>query len=297
MPPPLTRNTAQNLRVVRYAPGWGYAASEWASALGGVDWSTPHAEGGPERLKLKTLPSGDKDCTVWRATLVFGAGPRQRAHEVVIKVDPLDTPKKKLQALVRRTKAFRQWRGAALLERAGVRTAQPLAVLRGRSALGPCEMLVLASLPGRTLLEWAASPDLGVRDQHALAAEVGAWTRSLWQRDLFNRDHKPSNIVVYDLGEGRLACSLVDTVDVRRVAPLPLPWLGTETALEAMLAKLWIECAGCGLAPRRALTARVCLAAAHGGSKTARKQLWRDVYAIVRSHGDPRPKDDPLARG
>lgn len=294
MPTPPTKN----LRVVRYAEGWGYAASEWARALAAVDWSTPHAEGGPERLKLKALPDGTKDCTVWRTTLTFGTGNRARTHDVVIKLDPLDTPKKKLQALVRRTKAFRQWRGADLLTKLGFRAAPCLAVLRGNAPPGPCELLVLTNLPGRTLLEWAADPGVGPRDQHALAAEVGRWTGSLVDRGLYNRDHKPSNVVVHDLGEGRFECSLVDTVDLQPTASLLFRRLGTQTPLGDMLAKLWIECAGCGIGPRRTITARVCRAAtASATTKDRARTLWRETTTLVRDHGDPRPKDDPLARG
>ncbi len=299
MPPPPT----SNLRVVKYAQGWGYAASEWERALGAIDWTKPHAEGGPERLKIKTLADGTKDATVWRATLTLG----KREHEVVLKVEPLDSLRKKIQALLRQTKSFRQWRGADAIESRGFRAARAHAVLRERGV----EILVIESLCGPNVLEAVADSAWRIRDQLQLADALGDWTSALCHAGIYNRDHKPSNVIV--LREPAVTLALVDTVDVDVLSKIGR-FLETDSELDLadMLAKLYIEAKGAGHAPRRALWVRVLRSAwlaAYGKDKRAEQHVsWREdrgeVLASIRGlsrsvarHGDPTPKDDPLERG
>ncbi|MEQ8770319.1 MAG: hypothetical protein RIB60_07410 [Phycisphaerales bacterium] len=280
MPPPPT----SNLRVVKYAQGWGYAASEWERALGAIDWSKPHTEGGPERLKIKTLPDGTKDATVWRATLTLG----RREHEVVLKVERLGSLRKKIQAWLHRTKAFRQWRGARLLTRSGLRTASAHAVLRS----GGFETLVLESIPGRTVLELMADPTVPVRLEHRVASALGALIGECHRAGVYSADMKPSNLI--DIDEGRRGIAIIDSTDVRR---------GVDPARQ--LFDLLVEPAGLGLVPRSTLRHRVVGSLWANGldrgwgpdRKHAERDLARGVKRRLRAHGDPTPKDDPLARG
>ena len=295
MPPPPT----SNLRVVKYAQGWGYAASEWERALRAIDWSKPHAQGGPERLKIRTLHDGTEDATVWRAALALGT----REHEVVLKVEPLDTLKKSIQALLRRTKAFRQWRGAVVLDRIKpLQVAAPAAVLRGTRA----EMLVLKNLDGPTLLELAAGPAPRVHTEQQIARAFAGEMARLAIQGKGGADLKGSNIVVTGLGgtgspEPRIA--LLDTLDVAR------------THRVHPLFPLVAELVGTGHLPRRATLMRFSRAFVRefanqdpaapsdlepGHAEWARgerRALWRVLSAALHAHGDATPKDDPLARG
>ncbi len=278
MPPPPT----SNLRVVKYAQGWGYAASEWERALGAIDWTKPHAEGGPERLKVKARPDGTKDATVWRATLDLG----KREHEVVLKVEPLDSITKKIQALLRRTKSFRQFAGDALLRRAGIPSADCLAVVRGRAGAGDTEMLVLHHVRGPTVLELIGTPD-----EPAAAALVGDHLRRMLEARLANGDTKPSNLIVPIAG-GRI--TVADTTDISRHQGAPnLDGGGTED-LSSTLRDLMLEAIGTGRVP--SVRSRVAVLRSLPTDRSGRRDLWRSAAERIAAHGDPTPKDDPLER-
>lgn len=315
MPPPPT----ENLRVVKYAQGWGYAASEWERALSEIDWTKPHAQGGPERLKIKTLPDGTKDATVWRATLTLG----KREHEVVLKVEPLDSIGKQIQSLLRRTKSFRQWRMAKLLEHEEVPAAQPLAVIRGGNS-PQREVLFLESVPGPTVLEAiASSPTPDARRKTARA--VAQYLRDLESGNLWNADSKPSNLIV-DQKAQPWRIVLVDTVAIRREPaysrknPFADGSLKTRMCLvsggkQRMLRDLVLESMGTGMKLTRTDLMRVLTHSCidHFGSSSAerpwddlweplqwrrdRRLIWDAVARLIDEHGDPSPKDDPLARG
>lgn len=312
MPPPPT----DRLRVVRYAPGWGFAASEWARALEQIPWSRAHADGGPQRLKIRGKGTPSEDVPVWQATLKLGGAER----EVVLKVERMRTLRRRLQAAMRLTKHFRQWRGAERVEAAGFHACRPHAVLRARTPMGEtADVLVLEALPGRSVLEllaWEATsgrPDeaLGVRERHALASSVGLWTGDLLRAGVFNRDHKPSNIIA--LPDGGFA--LVDTVGVWDARRRREPGDRTEDLVlsaddrdtsgfdardpglpAAMLASLWLEPAGIGRPVSRATAMRAVIGLARGSRPFARA-VWRAAEQFIRDHGDPTPADDPLARG
>lgn len=292
-----------NLRVVRYAPGWGYGAAEWERALGAIDWSRPHAEGGPQRLKIREQPDGSRDASVWRATLTLGPRSREQRHDVVLKVEPLDSLKKKLQALVRRTKAFRQWRGAKELDAIkSLRVAMPAAVLR----TSDFETLVLEHIPGPTLLDLAAGDPLPIAVERELAAEFSGELGRLTMLGKGGADLKGSNIVVTGLDGtpgARPRIALLDTLDVRRVHRVN------------MLFPMVAELVGTGHLPRRATLMRFThafirefanrepAAPSEGQpghaewTRAERRALWRDIGGALRAHGDPTPKHDPLARG
>lgn len=278
MPAPAT----EDLAVVRYAEGWGYSARQWQTALRQVDWADPDQPRGAKRLKTRR----DADCRVWRARLHLG----EHEHEVTLKVEPLSTPWGIARSWLGLTRHARQWRGAELLVARGFQAAHPLAFLRTGSAGARCEVLVLAWVEGRSLLEHMAS-GLPVKNEHTLARAVGELFARFQHQGLVVRDPKPSNLIVTSWQPLRLA--LVDTVDVRRGAMDPLD-----------ITKAYFEPAGVGLKPRRSLIARALFAFVDGCAdlnaprprdrRRQVRQLWAQASQRVRRLGQPVPEDNPL---
>ncbi len=263
------------LRVIRAAPGVDSAAL--ARELSDASWisvATP--------LKLDAGGGGDGSW-VRRGSLA--------GRDVVVKARTL-SPSDRLKALVGQSRADRHWRGAARLARAGIRTATPLAILRGTLGGRPTELLVCEFVPGVSLLAAiAALARAPVPREHALARAAGLSIADLaggGAAGLFNRDHKPSNLIV--LGEGAAVPRIVmlDTVAIRTARG--------DASLARMLASLVIEPTGVGLTPnlRRPLLFRAALAAADQDRARARR-LYRAAAQIVREHGDPTPRVNPLA--
>ncbi len=219
--------------------------------------------------------------------------------DVVVKCLRLDGARVRLGALVGRTRLSRQWRGAERLARAGIETARPLVLVRGVDASDErVEALILEWSVGTTMLHEAAQSAhatttggarCDVRREHVLAQEAGRLVGRLARAGIFNRDHKASNVIVRWEDE-RPVLTLIDPVGIRRARA------GGETA---MLAKLVIECLGVGVLPRRGLLMRALMgcAAELGRDERWRKRTWRVVESVIVAHGDPRPKDDPLAAG
>jgi tRNA A-37 threonylcarbamoyl transferase component Bud32 len=206
-----------------------------------------------------------------------------RARDIVVKVMRADRPKDRLARRLGGTRLMRQWSGAALLERAGIATPACLALWR---SAGGVECLAMERAEGRTLLHEMARAGIPVRDRHALAGEAGRLVAQLVRAGVFNRDHKPSNIMVRWDGAGpRL--SLIDTAGIRRRRA------GGETV---MLAKLVIECLGVGARPRTPIMMRaLCVCATElGWDRARRRRTWKLVEYVISAHGNPRPKDDPL---
>lgn len=298
MPAPPT----DNLRVVKYAAGWGYSAAEWERALRAIDWTKPHAEGGPERLKIRALPDGSKDATVWRATLTLGPRSHEQRYEVVLKVEPLGSVRKKVQALLRRTRAFRQWRGTELLRRAHVMHAPCHAIVRARSPAGTCEVLAMSAVRGPSLLELLRDgvPPGRVND---LAHVLAMLFDRLEGAGITNPDAKPSNLIVTGVDTDEPGVVTVDADAVRKGRPAAHPLL-----------PLVLEPMGTGLLPPPLVRARVLRAWVRERLLTAlarrerrpptpeeERRLfhehWRRLETEAAAHGDPTPKHDPLARG
>ncbi len=116
---------------------------------------------------------------------------------LVIKCEPIDSFKRKLQKLVRKTHAFRHWRGAELLMRHGFRTAEPKAVVYGRRDGVEVECLIMEALAGKTVLAFM-SESHEVTELKRLTESLADHLAQLWRRGLFNRDSKPSNLIVGD---------------------------------------------------------------------------------------------------
>jgi len=278
-----------NVRVVRAHRDED--GGKWAAALAGGAW-----------LAGSTLLKQDGPGWVRRATMM--------GREVVIKCRDVDSAWSRLKCALGRGKGDRHWWGAAMLAAKRVPTAQVLVLARARIAGRDCELLAMQWVDGPTLLRVMADVHAGVRGapsvraQHAIARAVGA---QLAQMDLlFNRDHKPSNLVVtraaIQAGESRSRIALIDCEGVRASA---------INARARMLASLVIEPTGCGVRPRRPVMMRALrewldaatkeeMAAGWESPLTPRERrdvlgrVWRDVARMVARHGDPTPRVNPL---
>lgn len=224
-------------------------------------------------------------------------------REVVVKGRLLNTGSRWLKAALGYGHGDKHWRGAALLASKKIATARPLALAWGREGGVRVEVLVLEYLAGPTLLDWLAAASLNsraeVRREHGGAAAVADHLFEMVAAGLFNRDHKPSNLIVLDAASTSPRIALIDCVGVRRQAVDAGP----------MLASLLIEPIGCGVAPRRALIMRflthycrrtATLTPESGGTaeevRADVRAHWRHVASLVAAHGDPRPRVDPLRR-
>lgn len=219
---------------------------------------------------------------------------RMLGREVVVKVREVRSPADRLKVAVGAGRGRRHWQGASWLLEHGFATARPivLAIERGSAAR---EWLVMEALPGASLLRHIADGNLGVREQHALARAVGRQVAALCAAGRFNRDHKPSNLIVSRRG-GEFVVSIIDCVAIRR---------GGDGAVR-MLHALAVEPTGLRILPRRAVLARVIASvveAERGGREAksamrgARRAYWGLVTESLRRHGDATPRTNPLAPG
>jgi tRNA A-37 threonylcarbamoyl transferase component Bud32 len=231
----------------------------------------------------------DGDTAVYRATVL--------GRDVVLKRWDLRTPGARAKAMLAASRGHRHWRGAARLERAGIRTARCLALAFEQREI-PRVWLAMEHLEGRSLLEHMAHPDPSLRTQHAIAGAAGALVAALCRAKLYNRDLKPSNLIVLDGPTPSLG--VIDCVAIRRS--------GSPERLARMLSALATEPTGCRVLPRRVLLVKaidVCrdslgpFQAVFSDERTAKhhwtRQLIRRVQILLAAHGDPRPKVNPLA--
>lgn len=270
---------AERVHVLVAHPGWrvertgaGEDAREWARVLAGFD------EGGAERLK------DDGGTAVLRASLL--------GREVVLKRWDLGSLGARVRAVLRAAPADRHWRNAAWLAARGITTARPLALATEYRRPHPRRWLAMEHVPGRTLLQEIAGGDLGVRDEHSIAWLLGQQLARFRALPAYNRDHKPSNLIVTGDEEGS-QIAVIDCIAIRRGRGGP----------DRMMASLLIEPAGCGLRVRRALRMRVLCSYLDDMDRPAgsirrdtRDRLWRAVEGRVRAHGDPRPRVNPLGQ-
>lgn len=223
---------------------------------------------------------------------------------VVVKTQRVRTLGDRLKGSLGVSRLMRQWNGAVTLDRVGVRAAMPLALLRGFGDDGGIvETLVLERVEGRSLLEHLRDEDLTHEEWRALIESMAVDLEAMWLR-AFNRDHKPSNLIVVREGDAVRAV-VVDTVGVRRLRGFGT---GSNPRLARMLASLWIEAWGVGCPPSVGcayrLVCRVCDAPTPKGKTKpgwtrakgfgAARTMWGMAWAIVRDHGDPTPKDSPF---
>ncbi|GAB4549934.1 MAG: hypothetical protein Tsb0013_11460 [Phycisphaerales bacterium] len=285
LPSGVLRPGVHDLRIVRVPKGGDDAGARLAHALTRGLWID-------DATVLKDTPGA----TVFDATLA--------GTPVVIKTMRLDGLADRVRADAGLSRLMRQWRGAQLLEKSGVRTAAPLVMCRGFGEDGAIvETLVIERIEGRSLLEHLRDRDLTDDEVRALTESMAVDLEAMWVR-AFNRDHKPSNLIVERTDTG-VRAAVVDTVGVRRLRGLGA---GSNAKLARMLASLWIEAVGVGCPPsvREAyrLVCRVCDAPTpKGGRKPGwsrrrsygfARTMWALASDIVHAHGDPTPRDSPF---
>jgi len=216
---------------------------------------------------------------------------------VVLKAWPSRGLKRRVQRLTGTTRGHRHWQGAERLARAGVATAKPLLLTTARLDGAPVVALVMERVEGSTLLAHLADGTMSERDGDALAAAVGEQVGLIVRSGLFNRDHKPSNLIVSGVGGGRASVAVVDCVAVRRSRGRRL------RPMARMIASLLIEPAGVGspmpMPTVQAIFESAVAAAFPAASDDLRRRLtWVVVRLVgkrVAAHGDPTPLHDPLA--
>jgi hypothetical protein len=272
------------MRILRADPP--SSSSAWLAALSRPDWLA-----GAITLKLDI----DGGSWVRRATLSLPSGPR----DVVIKCRHIATLADRLKASLRLSRFHRHWRGARWLAAHNFPTARPLALARAVFDGRPCELLILEALPGKSVLQHLADNDLSVRQQHALAHALGRMLARLAAAGRYNRDGKPSNLIVTRCTDADAEVAIIDTVAIKGTS---LRLAGNRTIVR-MLEALAIEPLGCRLPIRCGLAMRVVRAMVESfpilGNRPslhriAAHQFWRTVRSAIAAHRDPRPRVNPL---
>ncbi|MEM9972326.1 MAG: hypothetical protein AAF762_14695, partial [Pseudomonadota bacterium] len=272
-----------SLAVARFAEHYGFSAADWRRALRAKDWAS-------EAWIYKRGAKG----TVWRATLTLGNGKHARELDCVIKVEPLRKVSKKIQSLFKRTKAWRQWRGAELLQRTDIACTPPFAILKGDGV----EAFIGGWIEGPTVLERLADPGLTGEEERLLVEQVAQSVVALRHTRpmLSNWDHKPSNLVCTDEG-----VAIIDTLEIEREARSDRTLRLDDHGLEITLESVFREPYGCGLIPRRGVLMHflrsACRAARVPRSERSElcKGLWRELAQGLGAPDMFTPKDNPLA--
>lgn len=208
------------------------------------------------------------------------------SERVAVKVRPLESAIERLRFRLGLTDLGKAALGAAVLSARGLLTprVRVLGLVRHEGAWR--EVLVSPWAEGPTLLAaWANADAPGRRALARLAGDVVGGLAGL---GLFNRDAKPSNVVLDDT-DGPV---MVDVGGVRLS--------GGDRALELarMVSALGFEPTGVGHAPafgEVVVGARAALRGS-GVDRRGRQRVVSELRKLIAAHGDPRPKDDPLAR-
>ncbi|MCW5776981.1 MAG: hypothetical protein KIS87_11125 [Phycisphaeraceae bacterium] len=216
---------------------------------------------------------------------------------VVVKVWPIAGLRRRVQLLTGTTRGHRHWRGAERLARVGVATARPLWLATARIDGLPVVVLAMERVEGGTLLSHLADGTMSEGDAESLAGAVGEQVGAIVRSGLFNRDHKPSNLIVTGVGGAMPSVAVVDCVAVRRSRGRRLG------PMARMIASLLIEPAGVGSpVPMRMVHVvfETAVAAAFplASDDIRRRLTWVVVRLVgrrVAAHGDPTPLHDPLA--
>ncbi|MCL4740743.1 MAG: hypothetical protein KJZ54_00915 [Phycisphaerales bacterium] len=253
-------------------------AGGWAERLSGGAWART----------ARTLKEHEGGRVL--AAEVGGAG-------VIVKAWPLTGVRRRVQALTGTTRGHRHWRGAERLARVGVTTAKPLLLTTARLDGAPVVALVMERVEGATLLAHLADGTMSEREGDTLAGAVGEQVGLIVRAGLFNRDHKPSNLIVSGVDGGRVSVAVVDCVAVRRSPGRRL------RPMARMIASLLIEPAGVGSPMPMRMVQGVFESAVASAFPSASDDLRRRLtWVVVRlvgkrvaAHGDPTPLHDPLA--
>jgi len=241
---------------------------------------------------------------------LVGSG-RWQGQDVVVKWWSSAGPLGALRIALGRGRADRHVAGTKLLLEAGIAAARVLTLVNHRPGPARGQFVIMQRLPGKTLLQHLADGRLSVRQQHALARSAGRLVQALCDASLNNRDGKPSNIIVTSVSDQDAELAFIDTVGVRRCRLGPPP-------IAVMLKNLLVEPLGCGVLPRRSLIMRgyrwdkqaldarrsaqaaeefddLSHEAAREDSRMNRRVDWDLIAQLIREHGDPRPKINPLS--
>ncbi len=252
-------------RVRIWYLGEGEDREGWARALAAGDWR--------QGVSLKL---DDRGRGVWR-TRVMG-------EDAIIKSRPLEGFWGCVRSRFGATDLMKATLGAALLEAKGFAT--PRVRLTGMCKQGDTwhEVLVMEPAPGESLLSLWVHGD--ARSRRALAQKAGAALGALSRSGIFNRDAKPSNWLIS--GED---IHFIDVGGVRTAGG------GRSKELARMIAALGFEPTGVNAPPtfqETALAVRSALGASGLSHPDKRRTLAR-LRALIKEHGDPAPKDHPLA--
>jgi serine/threonine protein kinase len=208
----------------------------------------------------------------------------------VLKSWPL-TLTHRLRAIAGLSRPHTQHQGSDRLRRAGFSTAPTLGILQTPRApwSHAAELwLLIPFIQGTSLLSALRDPahTLHTHQGLTLARTLGQHIAHLTAAGLFNRDHKPSNLILSDLPA--TPPTLIDTAGIRHCEPSNLD------AKARMLASLYIEPSG--LQPSCPPRLSLCFAAAKAATdtQTQAKSLFRAARHIIQNHGDPRPRISPI---
>lgn len=245
--------------------GEGEDRSSWERALVGGGW----IEG--ERLKLD-----DRGRGVWRAEML--------GRDCVVKARPLQGVLDRLKQILGATDLTRACLGAALLEAKGFGTPRVRVMGLARLDSGWHEVLVTECADVTTMLmHWVESDN---SERRRLARRAGRVVGELCAAGVFNRDCKPSNLMM-DGDE----IAFVDVGGVRATG-------GDRTReLARMISMLGFEPTGVGARPgywEIVVGVRSALRAA-GVAEEARERLFVHLRRLIAEHGDLTPRDNPVA--
>jgi len=261
------------------------SARQWADAIKSFE---------PARA---VLLKADGPTRVWRAAML--------GQDVVIKCWELSSFPSRVKALFGGGRGDRHWRGAQWLLAHGERTAEPLALAieyggvphhepqwnqgTGPGRGWPQQWLVMRAIDGPTVLELIADSKLPVAQQHSLAVELGTQVNRIVKQGRYNRDHKPSNLIVEHLDESSARVAIIDCVAINRCTR------ENDLGSLRMLSSLIIEPIGCEVRPRRTLMMRairgfIGLRAGHA----VVGYWWERIGKHLAAKGDLRPRSNPL---
>ena len=235
---------------------------------------------------------------------VASAGVRKNAPATLLIKARFLTLADRLKLFVGLSRMQRQWRGAGELRHLDLAVNRPL--VHGVSTLAGkgVEVLVTEFLPGTTLLHHLRDKSLSASDARHISRELARIIVAMVRRGRFNRDFKPSNLIVSEPDDrGARHIAQIDTVAIHRCNPARF-----DIAPVRMLTCLMLEPIGCGCPPttrQRLRLLRDVVTAwndehdateldpeiRRGGIMT----LGKLVAAEINAHGDPRPRNNPLS--
>lgn len=136
----------------------------------------------------------------------------------VVKLYSVQPVKAFIYQRVRRTRAWRECRGAASLTAAQVRVALPLAMVDRPSGGSWSQALVLPYIPGVSLAQWLGEEDTTEAQRSAAFEAIGRQVGKLTRGGLVNRDHKSANLMI-DPSALDDEPTVIDPAGIRRRTP------------------------------------------------------------------------------